>query len=56
MIVDTYVQQLLEVSLSFEKIVGSLRQVLHESLLDVNMLFPAVLEGPPIDIDTGTLE
>ena len=56
MIVDTYVKKLQEVSLSFKEMVGSLRQVLHGSFLDVHMFFSVVSEGETIDIDIGTLE
>ena len=54
-IVDTYVQHLQEVSLSFEKTVGFLKQVLHHSLFDLHF-FSTVLEEAIINIDTGTLE
>lgn len=62
MIVDTYVQQLEEVSLSFEETCESLGHVLHPSSLGLGAPFSAVwhslppLEGVSFSIDKGTLE
>ena len=54
-IVDTYVQLLQEVSLTFKKTVGFLRQVLPHSLF--NLFFSlVVLEEATISIDTGPFE
>ena len=52
-IVDPYVQQLQEVTLLVEEIVGSMGHFLQTSLLDLHF-FSAVLEGATISIDTRT--
>ena len=55
MTVDTYVQHLQEVSFTFEKTVGFLKQVLHYSLFDMHFS-STVLEEAIISIDIGTFE
>ena len=52
-IVDTSVQHLQEISLSFEKTVGFLKQVPHHSLFDLHF-FSAALEEAIISIDIGS--
>ena len=54
-IVDSHVQHLQEVSSSFEKTIGFLKQVLHHSLFDL-AFFSATLEEAIISIDTKTFE
>ena len=55
MIVDSHLQHLQEVSFTFDKTLGFLKQVLQYSLFDLHFS-SVVLEKATISIDTSTLE